>query len=82
ERLSNRMPELKIAVIETVTIAEGDNSWKTKDLDSGNLLLLVNELPPGFIKQDNEVAFSKAVLKKRRTSGVNCGTEKRSAPEI
>ena len=79
ERLAKRKAALKIAVIETVTTANDDNSWKKDKLDSGNILLLVNNLPPGFIKEENEIEFSKAVLNKRRESGNNCGSEQQPA---
>lgn len=72
ERLHHRMPELKIAVIETVTVAPDNEDWKTEKLDNGNLLLLVKQLPAGFVKEDNELEWSKAILKKRKESGVNC----------
>jgi len=35
ERLATRKPELKIAVIETVTVAEQDDSWKVGKLKNG-----------------------------------------------
>jgi len=73
ERLSKRMPGLKIAVIETVTLSANDDNWKINELDSGNLLLLVQRLPVGFVKRDNEMEWSKSILKKRKKSGVNCG---------
>ena len=72
ERLASRMPKLKIAVVETITTAADDNYWKTEELDSGNLLLLVNLLPIDFINHENEIEFSKAILKKRKSNGVNC----------
>ena len=72
ERLQARSPALKIAVIETVTLSDNDDSWKTDELESANLLLLVKHLPVGFVKHDNEVEWSKAILKKRKESGIDC----------
>lgn len=79
ERLSKRMPELKIAVIETVTVAVDDKSWITEELGSGNLLLLVKKLPVGFVKAENEREWSKSILKKRKKSGRNCKPLKQSS---
>jgi len=82
ERLATRKPELKIAVIETVTVAEQDDSWKVGKLKNGNLLLLVKRLPTGFVKKDNEVEWSKAILQKRKESGIDCGTENNTSSHI
>lgn len=73
ERLIKRKPAIKIAVIETVTIADGDESWKTEDLDSGNILLLVKQLPLKFVDKNHRKTWSKSILKQRQKSGQDCG---------
>ncbi len=72
ERLGRRMPELKIAVIETVTLAPNKQNQVINNLKNGNLLLLVKHLPIGFVDKDNELEWSKAILKKRKKSGDKC----------
>jgi uncharacterized iron-regulated protein len=72
ERLSNRMPALKIAVIETVPLTVNNKNWRTEKLNSGNLLLLVNQLPVAFVNTDNEREWSKAILERRKAGRASC----------
>lgn len=65
ERLSKRMPELNIAVINPITLGSDGPSWSKDDLNTGTVLLLVKELPEDFVQQDNVIAWSRDVLKKR-----------------
>lgn len=74
ERLQQRMPKLKIAVIDTITLDPGTNSWNPEELKNGNLLLLVKPLAEGFVKKENQQEWSKAILKKRKESGINCAS--------
>lgn len=82
ERLSHRIPELKIAVIETVTQAKNEKNWKTEKLQNGNLLLLVKPLPTGFVQHNNKQEWSKAILKIRKKSGIDCGTKHQPSSHI
>lgn len=65
ERLSKRMPELKIAVINPITLGADKTTWSNEDLTTGSMLLLVGELPQGFIQESHEQEWSRKILKKR-----------------
>lgn len=70
ERLKRRMPQLKIAVIETV---ESDEKALTKeDLDKGDFILRVKPTAESFVNPENKKAWSKEILKKRIKSAVKC----------
>ena len=71
ERLKIRMPELKVAVINPVEVADNDApAWTEEDRTSGDYLLLVQELPDAFVKEENELEFQRELMGKR--SGNNC----------
>jgi len=66
ERLKLRMPELKIAVINPIAVE--DNSapaWTDEDLDTGDYILLVREVPEMFICEARELEFHRKTIKKR-----------------
>lgn len=66
ERLSKRMPQLKIAVVNPISFSEDNPSWNKDDLDTGTLLLLVKALPEEFVQEDNAIEWSREILKKRK----------------
>ncbi len=78
ERLKNRMPELKIAVIETVPLTVNNKNWRSDKLKHGNILLLVKRLPVAFVNTDNKREWSKAILEKRRAGRENCAALKQT----
>jgi hypothetical protein len=71
ERLKIRMPELKLAVINPVEVADSAApAWTEKDLTTGDYLLLMHELPDAFVKEENELEFQRELMGKR--SGNTC----------
>ncbi len=72
ERLKNRMPKLKIAVIDTIPLTINNKNWRSEKLNNGNILLLVKQLPASFVKPENEQEWSKTILEKRRTGRDHC----------
>jgi len=72
ERLRNRMPKLKIAVIDTIPLTTNNKNWRNEKLNNGNILLLVKQLPASFVNPENEREWSKAILQKRKDGRGHC----------
>ncbi|MBC8555922.1 MAG: ChaN family lipoprotein [Gammaproteobacteria bacterium] len=66
ERLQQRMPDLKIAVIhpDDKTHAQQEKQ-AINDADIATINLIVKSLPERFIQDDNRLEWSKKILKKR-----------------
>ncbi len=75
ERLSRRMPELKIAVITPISLNRDQPSWKQTDLDTGTVLLLVGQLPDDFVQSDHAMAWSREILHQRMGNECNIQTK-------
>ena len=65
ERLSKRMPALKIAVIDPVLSDEDHPDWDEETLNQGTVLILIAPLPEKFVQQENAMQWSHEILKKR-----------------
>ncbi len=65
ERLSKRMPALKIAVIDPVLSSDDHPVWDEETLSLGTVLILVQPLPEKFVQEDNAMQWSHEILKKR-----------------
>ena len=70
ERLQQRMPQLKIAVIHTMT----ERHEKTIDPSRppGTVLIKVQSIPDKFVKAENRDQWLRKVMKKRMDSRKNC----------
>jgi uncharacterized iron-regulated protein len=65
ERLKLRMPELKIAVVQPITVEDTKNPSFTKaDLNEGAYLALIHPTPKMFVKRENMMAFMRETGKK------------------
>jgi len=65
ERLAKRLPELKIAVISSIAQSDQPEIRDKKQLQQGDVLLLVQELPQAFIQNKHRTSWSREILKKR-----------------
>jgi len=71
QRLVNRMPDLKVAVINPVSLTQEKRRWSKPDLDTGSVLLLVNKLPQNFVQEDNAMQWSREILRQRMDNECN-----------
>lgn len=79
ERLKMRMPELKIAVINPVEVADSQApSWTDEDSTTGDYLLLMQEMPEAFVKEENELKFQMDLMSKRSEN--TCEYAEETAP--
>ncbi|MCF6264787.1 MAG: ChaN family lipoprotein [Xanthomonadales bacterium] len=66
ERLLIRMPELKVAVINPVSVKDSQlPAWSEKDLTTGDFILLVNKTPAMFVNKDRELEYMNKMIRKR-----------------
>jgi len=66
ERLKLRMPELKIAVINPISVKDNNSpAWTEEDAATGDYILLVRELPEMFVCEARELEFQRKTIKKR-----------------
>jgi len=66
ERLQMRMPDLKIAVINTIDVENNDApTWTGEDAATGDYLLLIQALPEPFVSEERELEYEREVMQKR-----------------
>ncbi len=66
ERLLIRMPELKLAVINPISVKDPQApTWTTEDAKTGDYILLVDQTPPMFVNEDREMEYMNKVIRKR-----------------
>ncbi len=66
ERLLIRMPDLKLAVINPITVKDSQSpAWTEEDAKTGDFILLVNKTPPMFVNKDSEREYMNKVIRKR-----------------
>lgn len=66
ERLLIRMPELKVAVINPVTVEDSQSpAWTEAEAKTGDFILLVNKTPAMFVQKDREREYMNKVIRKR-----------------
>ncbi len=66
ERLLIRMPELKVAVINPITVKAAQAPAITdKDSKTGDFILFVQETPAMFVNEDREREYMNKVIRKR-----------------
>lgn len=69
ERLTRRMPDLRVAVINPVGINGTDApAWTDEDAATGDYMLLIRELPQAFVTEDRQLEFQKDMIKKRMSN--------------
>ena len=80
ERLTRRMPELRVAVIQPLGVEDPTApGWTEEDLGTGDYLLLIRELPEAFVNKDRQMEFQRDLMSKR--AGNECAYAEESAPE-
>jgi uncharacterized iron-regulated protein len=80
ERLTRRMPELRVAVIQPLGVEDPTApGWTEEDLGTGDYLLLIRTLPKGFVSRDRQMEFQRDLMSKR--AGNECEYAEESAPE-
>lgn len=80
ERLTRRMPELRVAVIQPLGVEDPTApGWTEEDLGTGDYLLLIRELPKAFVNKDRQMEFQRDLMSKR--AGNECEYAEESAPE-
>lgn len=72
ERLLKRMPELKVAVIHTVSLLGSSDELLKQEKEKGSLLLLVSPLPDKFIKDENRQQWMQEQMEKRMKNREQC----------
>ena len=71
ERLTKRMPGLRVAVIQPVGVADHTApAWTDEDLGTGDYLLLIRDLPDAFVTKERQMEFQRDLMSKR--SGNEC----------
>ena len=66
ERLKLRMPELKIAVINPIAVADNNEpAWTDEDSATGDYILLVKQVPEMFVCEARELEFQRKTIMKR-----------------
>ncbi|MCF6226530.1 MAG: ChaN family lipoprotein [Xanthomonadales bacterium] len=66
ERLLIRMPELKVAVINPITVKDSQSpAWSEDEAKTGDFILLVNKTPPMFVNKDSEREYMNTMIRKR-----------------
>ena len=80
ERLTRRMPELRVAVIQPLGVEDPTApGWTEEDLGTGDYLLLIRTLPKGFVSRDRQMEFQRDLMSKRADN--DCQYADESAPE-
>jgi uncharacterized iron-regulated protein len=80
ERLTRRMPELRVAVIQQLGVEDpAVPGWTDEDLGTGDYLLLIRELPRGFVNSERRMEFQRDLMSKR--AGNECEYAQEPAPE-
>jgi len=66
ERLLLRMPDLKVAVINPISVEDAAApAWSDTDSSTGDYLLLVSATPAMFVNDDREMEYMNKVIRKR-----------------
>lgn len=66
ERLKMRMPELRLAVINPVTVENNEApAWTEEDAASGDYILLTMNTPQMFVCEETQLEFQRKTIKKR-----------------
>ena len=80
ERLTKRMPDLKIAVINPVAVEDNSTpAWTEEDAGTGDYLLLVQGPPVMFVSEERELEFQREIMSKR--AGNECEYAEKDASE-
>ena len=80
ERLTRRMPDLKVAVINPIGIDGAvAPEWTDEDAATGDYLLLIRELPDAFVTDERELEFQQDLIKRRMSN--KCEYAEDTAPE-
>ncbi len=66
ERVTRRMPDLRVAVIQPLSVEDHSApEWTEEDLATGDYLLLIRQLPSAFASRERQMEFQRDVMSKR-----------------
>lgn len=68
ERLQKRMPQLKIAVVNPVSVEKADETYKAEDTKTGTFILLVRSMPDPYATEEEQRAAIKQQIAARQES--------------